>query len=175
MSLAAFRKTPEHEDFAKLADDHIKHDLNDSDRDVLQEAASKASLLAILGTVVGLGLGAYAAFRLRKMRTGMFQAFRATEKPIRVVFSGGRTESIPDITPYLRPSRFGDIATYFFFSLGGIVLGGELGFWLGTWSAARAIAKDPQRKKRIETAYRKFKADYLRYEAQRLDQGGPVF
>jgi hypothetical protein len=52
---------------------------------------------------------------------------------------------------------------------------GELGFLLGTWSAARTIASDPARKKRIETAYRKFKADYLRQEAKRLDEGGSVF
>lgn len=52
---------------------------------------------------------------------------------------------------------------------------GELGFLLGTWLTARTIASDPARKKRIETAYRKFKADYLRQEAKRLDEGGLVF
>jgi hypothetical protein len=69
----------------------------------------------------------------------------------------------------------GDWATYVFFGLGGTIVGGELGFLLGTWSAARTIASDPQRKKRIETAYRKFKADCLRQEAKRLEEGGPVF
>jgi hypothetical protein len=84
-------------------------------------------------------------------------------------------EAVPDITPYLRPTRLGDWATYIFFGLGGTIVGGEFGFLLGTWSAARSIASDPKRKQRIETAYRKFKADYLRQEAKRLDEGGPVF
>ena len=81
-------------------------------------------------------------------------------------------EVIPDITPYMQPSRYGDIATYFFFGLGGTVLGGELGLLLGTWTASRALNKDPARRKRIENAYRRFKADYLRREAARLEAGG---
>lgn len=39
------------------------------------------------------------------------------------------TESIPDITPLLRPSTWGDFATYFFASAGGLFLGGELGMF----------------------------------------------
>lgn len=38
-----------------------------------------------------------------------------------------KIESIPDITPLLRPSTWGDFATYFFASAGGLFLGGELG------------------------------------------------
>lgn len=38
-----------------------------------------------------------------------------------------RTESIPDITPLLKPTTLGDFATYFFASAGGLFLGGELG------------------------------------------------
>ncbi|KAI0130454.1 hypothetical protein BJ170DRAFT_681901 [Xylariales sp. AK1849] len=175
MSLAAFRKSPEHDDLTKLAEEHFKHDLTDADREVLQSSAGKVSVRATIGTLVGLGLGVYAAFRLRRVRTDMFKAFRATEKPTHVTFAGGRTEPVPDITPYLQPTRFGDIATYFFFGLGGTFIGGELGLLLGTWSAARVISSDPERKRRIETAYRKFKADYLRSEAKRLDAGGSVF
>ncbi|KAI1850927.1 hypothetical protein JX265_007252 [Neoarthrinium moseri] len=175
MSFAALRKSPEHEDLAKLAEEHMQHDLDESDREVLKKAAGKVSLPATIGTLVGLGLGVYAAFRLRKVRMDMFRAFRASEKPTQVVFAGGRTESVPDVTPYLRPTRFGDIATYIFFGLGGTIVGGELGFVIGTWSAARTISRDPERRKRIETAYRRFKADYLRKEAKRLDDGGSVF
>ncbi|KAH8648544.1 hypothetical protein BX600DRAFT_555022 [Xylariales sp. PMI_506] len=175
MSFAAFRKSPEHEDLARLAEEHYKHDLNDSDREVLQKAAGRVSFPAAVGTLVGLGLGVYAAFRLRKFRVEMFRAFRTAEKPTHVVFAGGKTEPIPDMTPYLQPTRLGDFATYFFFGLGGTFLGGELGFLLGTWSAARLISSDTDRKKRIETAYRRFKADYLRSEAKRLEAGGSVF
>jgi hypothetical protein len=36
-------------------------------------------------------------------------------------------ESIPDITPMLKPSTWGDFATYFFAATGGLFVGGELG------------------------------------------------
>lgn len=68
----------------------MKHDLEPSDREVLQKAAGKVTVPATIGTLVGLGLGIYAAFRLRKARLSMFNAFRATEKPTHVVFAGGR-------------------------------------------------------------------------------------
>lgn len=37
------------------------------------------------------------------------------------------SEPIPDLTPLLKPTTLGDVATYFFASLGGLFLGGELG------------------------------------------------
>ncbi|KAI1341737.1 hypothetical protein F5Y15DRAFT_346058 [Xylariaceae sp. FL0016] len=176
MSFAAFRKSEHHDDLGKLAEEHLKHDLEPEDRDALIQASSRVTIPAAIGTLVGLGLGVYAAVRLRRIRADMFSAFRAAEKPSHVVFADGRREIVPDITPLMRPSRFGDIATYFFFGLGGTILGGELGLVLGTWSASRAISKDPARKKRIETAYRRFKADYLRQEASKLESGAsPAF
>lgn len=36
-------------------------------------------------------------------------------------------ESIPDLTPLLKPTALGDFATYFFAGAGGLLLGGELG------------------------------------------------
>ncbi|KAK8103218.1 hypothetical protein PG984_016364 [Apiospora sp. TS-2023a] len=161
---AALRRDPRHGEFARLADEHMQHDLNESDRDCLQKAASRVSIPATIGTLIGLGLGVYAAVRLRRARADVFRAFRAAEKPTHVVFAGGG-----------QPSRFGDFATYFFFGLGGTILGGELGFMMGSWSAARLISKDPARKGRVENAYRKFRADVLRREAKELEAGGPVF
>jgi len=171
MSFAALRSSPQREDYQKLAEEHMKHDLEPSDRDALVKASKRVVLPSTVGTLVGLGLGVYAAVRLRKVRANMFNAFRASEKPTHVVFANGRQESIPDVTQYLQPSRWGDFATYFFFGLGGTVLGGELGFLLGSWSATRLITKDPARKHRIESAYRGFKADLLRNEAARLESG----
>jgi len=52
------------------------------------------------------------------------------------------------------------------------MLGGELGLLAGTWSASRIISKDPARLARIEKAYRLFKADVLKKEAERLEKGG---
>ncbi|KAJ1338105.1 E3 ubiquitin-protein ligase listerin [Microdochium nivale] len=172
MSIAAFRSSPQHQDYGKLAEEHMKHDLEQSDRDALVKASRRVGLPTTVGTLVGLGLGLYAAVRLRKVRANMFNAFRAAEKPNHVLFANGRKEAVPDVTPYLQPSRWGDIATYFFFGLGGTIFGGELGFLVGTWSASRLITRDPARKRRIETAYRNFKADLLRREAAKLEAGG---
>ncbi|GAM42826.1 hypothetical protein TCE0_044r17151 [Talaromyces pinophilus] len=173
-SLAALRKH-RRDELAKLADQHLQHDLRESDRDALKAAATRVSTWTLIGSAVGIGLGFYVAFRLRSARKAMFEAFKAQEKPVRVVFADGRTESIPDITPLLRPSTWGDFATYFFASAGGLFLGGELGLLGGSASASRSITKDPEMKKRVEDAFRKFRADVLRREADELDRADSVW
>ncbi|RHZ50081.1 hypothetical protein CDV55_100110 [Aspergillus turcosus] len=163
------------DELTRLADQHMQHDLQPEDRDVLKGAASRVSLWTTVGSAVGIGLGLYVAFRLRSTRKAFFEAFRAAEKPTQVVFADGRTEVIPDITPLLKPTTWGDFATYFFASAGGLFLGGELGFFAGAASGSRSIAKDPERRKRIENAFRKFRADVLRKEADALDRDQNVF
>lgn len=88
-SLALLRKNAGQE-IASLAEDHLKHDLQDSDRDALMSAASKISTHVTVGTVLGLGLGAFLAFRIRRQRLQMFNVFRAREKPTHVKFNDGR-------------------------------------------------------------------------------------
>ncbi|MCJ1458675.1 hypothetical protein MMC28_009049 [Mycoblastus sanguinarius] len=161
-------------DISKLAEEHFKHDLRDSDRDTLNSAANKIGTHATVGSLVGLGLGLFLAFRIRSARTQMFNAFRTSEKPTHVKFPDGREEAIPNITPLLKPSTLGDIATYFFFSAGGLFLGGETGLLTGSGSASRTVSKDPESKARIEEAFRKFRADVLRKEADALDGGKGV-
>lgn len=80
-------------------------------------------------------------------------------------------EPIPDLTPMLKPSTLGDIATYTFFAAGGVFFGGELGLLTGSASASRAITRDPESKKRIEGEFRKFRAEVLRAEADMLEKG----
>ncbi|KAL8933461.1 MAG: hypothetical protein Q9216_006352 [Gyalolechia sp. 2 TL-2023] len=168
-SLAILRKNAGQE-IAALAEDHLKHDLQDSDRDALKTAASKISTHATVGTIVGLGLGAFLAFRLRRSRMQMFNAFRAHEKPTHVKFADGREEVIPDVTPLVRPSILGDIAAYTFFGFGGLFLGGEIGLLTGSASASRSILQDSESRERIEAAFRRFRADILRKEADELDK-----
>ncbi|GFG27666.1 hypothetical protein IFM61606_07715 [Aspergillus udagawae] len=163
------------DELTRLADQHMQHDLQPEDRDLLKNAASRVSLWTTVGSAVGIGLGLYVAFRLRSTRKAFFEAFRAVEKPTKVVFTDGRTEAIPDITPLLKPTTLGDFATYFFASAGGLFLGGELGFFAGAASGSRSIANDPERRKRIENAFRKFRADALRKEADALDRDQNVF
>jgi len=167
-SLAAFRKSGS-DDLRRLAEEHFQHDLRQSDRDILDAAANKVSRHAAIGSLVGLGLGIFLAFRIRKTRNAIFTAFRTMEKPTAVQFADGRVEPIPDITPYLQPTRLGDVATYFFFSVGGLFLGGETGFLTGSASASRTISKDPEARARIEKAFRKFRADVLKKEIQQLE------
>ncbi|KAI5239016.1 hypothetical protein E4T47_08339 [Aureobasidium subglaciale] len=169
-SLALFRKSMGNE-LGALAEQHYQHDLQTSDRDALKSAASRVSMHTTIGSVVGFSLGLYLSYRLRANRTAMFNAFRTSEKPVAVQFAGGRTENLPDLTPMLKPSTFGDIATYTLFGLGGLFVGGETGLLTGGLSAQSAIKRDPESKRRIETAFRKFRAETLRLEADQLEKG----
>ncbi|GMG13897.1 unnamed protein product [Aspergillus oryzae] len=51
---------------------------------------------------------------------------------------------------------------------------GRTGFLGGAASGSRTITADPEQKKRIETAFRRFRADVLRKEADALDRGVSV-
>ncbi|KAJ5780793.1 hypothetical protein N7457_005953 [Penicillium paradoxum] len=169
-SLAILRQQRSDE-LARLADQHMQHDLQSEDRDKLKAAASSVSLWTTVGSAIGVSLGLLAAIRLRSTRKAFFSAIRAQEKPTKVMFQDGRTESIPDLTPLLKPTTLGDVATYLFASAGGLLLGGELGFAGGAASATRSMSADPESRKRIETAFRRFRADVLRKEADALDKG----
>lgn len=79
------------------------------------------------------------------------------------------------MSKYLTPTKVGDWATYFFFGLGGLFLGGETGFLTGSWSAARIITEVPLRKDRVEDAYRRFRIDVLKKEIDRLEAGHSPF
>jgi len=168
-SLAAFRDRRS-KDLRQLAEEHLQHDLNQSDRDLLKSAGGKVSMHAGIASGIGLTLGLYAAIRLRTMRMAYFRAFRALEKPVEIRFADGRTEPIPDITAQISgPSRWGDAATYFLFSVGGLFLGGELGLVTGTASASRTITSDPEAKQRIQKAFKNYRIDLLNQEIKELE------
>lgn len=78
------------------------------------------------------------------------------------------------MTDLLRPTIFGDIAAYFFFTAGGLFVGGETGLLAGSLAAGRLVMKDPDARDRIDKAFRAFKADALRKEADKLDGGQGV-
>lgn len=84
------------------------------------------------------------------------------------------TEAIPDLTPMLQPSTLGDVATYLFFSAGGLFVGGELGLLTGGMGAKSTITSDPETKKRIETAFRRFRADVLKKQVKELEAQEPT-
>jgi hypothetical protein len=98
-SFAALRRR-RRDELARLADEHMQHDLQPADRDALKAAASKVSTWTTIGSAVGIGLGLYVAFRLRTTRKVIFEAFKAREKPTSVVFANGRTGTL---TPVLQP------------------------------------------------------------------------
>lgn len=169
-SLAMFRKSMG-PDLNALAEDHLKRDLRQSDRDVLNKAASTVSTHATVGSLLGLGLGVFLAYRLRRARTGMFTAFKAREKPTALKFADGREEAIPDITPFVKPSAIGDFATYTLLGAGGLFFGGESGLLTGTFRARSAIWQDRDSRERILAAFRGFQADALRQQADAIDRG----
>lgn len=78
-------------------------------------------------------------------------------------------EPIPDISDKLTPSRWGDFATYFLFSVGGLFLGGELGLITGTASASRTITKNPEARGRIEKAFKNYRIDVMKREIQSME------
>jgi len=168
-SLAMFRKSlgP---DLAKLAEQHMQHDLRQSDRDALNNAASTVGMHTTVGSVIGVGLGIFLAYRIRSSRAAMFKTFKTAEQPTAVRFASGREEAIPDLTPLLRPSTLGDFATYTFLGAGGIFFGGETGLLTGTFRARQQIAADRESRDRIQTAFRRFQADALRTQADQLDK-----
>ena len=53
-------------------------------------------------------------------------------------------------------------------------MGGDGGFLLGAGAAQRKVTSDPARLRRIDSAYRGFKADCLRKELAQV-QGGNTF
>jgi hypothetical protein len=147
----------------------VSSSLRESDRDLLKKAASRASTHAVVGSVIGIALGAALGFRMRANRKAFYQAIRVTEKPTHVRFADGREEAIPDITPLLKPTPLGDVATLTFCAIAGLFLGGETGLLTGTSSAKRMITNDPATQQRITTAFRSYQADVLRKQIQQLE------
>ncbi|PRP76010.1 hypothetical protein PROFUN_01726 [Planoprotostelium fungivorum] len=169
-SIAAFRRTMA-SDLHKLAEDHLQHDLHQSDRDLLMSAGNSFFTFAAAGTFIGLSLGALSAYRLRAAREAMFKALRTAERPTHLVFADGRQEAVPDLTSHLKPSRLGGIATYVLLSTGGMFLGGETGALLGSLRANQQIKSNPASYARIQTAFRNLRVDMLKKEAEELEKG----
>ncbi|KAJ9494017.1 hypothetical protein LTR99_010950 [Exophiala xenobiotica] len=169
-SFAALRKTSGDE-LAGLAEEHFKHDLREEDREIVKSSARKVSTHTFVGSMLGVGLGGFLAYRVRANRKAFYQAFRATEKPTHVKFADGREEAIPDVTSLLQPTTMGDVFTYTFFSIAGLFLGGETGLLTGTWSARRTLEKNSDTKARVEKAWRSFRADVLRKQIEELEGG----
>nr|OQO20114.1 hypothetical protein B0A51_10015 [Rachicladosporium sp. CCFEE 5018] len=169
-SLAMFRKNMGPE-LGKLAEEHLKHDLQQSDRDALQSAAKTVTTHASVGSLIGLGLGVYLAFRLRTARKAVFNTFKTSEQPTALRFASGREQPLPDLKTVLRPSTLGDVATYFFLGAGGLFFGGETGVLTGTFRAKSQIGADRESRERIRTAFRRFQADALRTQADLLEKG----
>jgi len=171
-SLAYFRKH-RGEDLKKLAEKHLEHDLPPEDRDRLKKAGTQFSNWTAVGSLVGLGLGSLLALRVRTSRIRAYHAFRVQQKPTHIKFADGREEALPDLNALARPSLFGDMAAYFFFSLGGLFVGGELGLLTGSVLAGRTITEDPAARSRIEIAFHRFRADALKKEAEDLERYAP--
>lgn len=169
-SLAMFRRSQGTE-LNALAEDHLKHDLRQSDRDALYKAARTVSTYATVGSLMGLGLGVFLAYRLRRARAGMFNAFKAREKPTALKFADGREEAMPDITPFVKPSAVGNFMTFTLLGAGGLFFGGETGLLTGSFRAKSLIWQDKESRDRIIGAFHAFQADALRKQADAIDRG----
>ncbi|KXT04251.1 hypothetical protein AC578_7934 [Pseudocercospora eumusae] len=176
-SLAVFRKGlgP---DLNALADKHMQHEydrpvdetLQQSDRDALRKAASTVKTHTTIGSILGLSLGVFLAFRIRSSRQRLYAAFRTAERPQAVRFADGREEVLPDISGVVKPSRLGDLATYTLLGAGGIFFGGETGLLTGSFRGRSMITQDRESSTRIQNAFKRFQADALREQANALEQ-----
>lgn len=71
----------------------------------------------------------------------------------------------------MKPSTLGDVAAGVFFGAGGLFIGGETGVLTGAWRARSMMDRDQESKRRIDTAFRRFRADVLRREVEGLERG----
>ncbi|KAF2467069.1 uncharacterized protein BDR25DRAFT_327707 [Lindgomyces ingoldianus] len=125
----------------------------------------RLSTQAQIGSLLELSFGVYWAFRLRTMRPTYPKTVRAIEKPAEVRFADDGT---------LTPSKWSDTAAYFFFSIGGLFLGGETGFLIGTTSGSRTIMRDTESRERIEKAFKNCRIDVMKKEIQALEGKGTL-
>jgi hypothetical protein len=70
------------------------YSLTQEDRDVLKSATTKLSTYTTIGSLVGLSLTTFLAFRVRQNRTKLFEAFKASRRPTHVKFADG-VEGLP--------------------------------------------------------------------------------
>ncbi|KAK0622293.1 hypothetical protein B0T14DRAFT_544269 [Immersiella caudata] len=161
---AVFRNYPD-KDLAQIGEDHLRNDLSSEDRSHLRSAASKVSTHTAVGSILGLGLGITLASRIHANRVVLYNATKAVSRPTELVFANGHRAIHPPDALVRRP----DAATYAAFGLGGVFLGGELGFLSGSASAGRYISGYPESKKRVEQAFRKFQVDGLKREIDILE------
>ncbi|XPS77119.1 hypothetical protein M3J09_009155 [Ascochyta lentis] len=77
-ALAVFRSSPS-KDLKQLSEEHLQHDLNQEDRNLLKRAGGRVSTHAGIASLVGVGLGIYCASRLRAMRLAYFNAFKVIQ------------------------------------------------------------------------------------------------
>jgi len=110
------------------------------------------------------------AYRMRSMRTSIFNAFKTQEQPTAIRFASGKEVPFPDMTSLMKPSTIGDVATYTLLGAGGLFFGGETGLLTGSLRARQQIGSDRESRERIETAFRRFQADALRKQAELLDR-----
>jgi len=87
--LAIFRNYPD-QDLARIGEAHLQSDLSSSDRARLKRAASKVSTHVSIGSLIGLGLSAALAWRIRSNRMALHQAFKLVSRPTELVFANGR-------------------------------------------------------------------------------------
>lgn len=91
MSIAAFRKSAQHDELAKLAESHFKDDLTPEDRELVINAAQTVGWQASVGSAVGVSLGIFLAYRVRRFRSHWFTEFLARDKPTQITFASGKT------------------------------------------------------------------------------------
>ncbi|KAL8791608.1 MAG: hypothetical protein Q9195_005813 [Heterodermia aff. obscurata] len=161
---------PTSQDLKLLTEQRYQRDLSDSDREVLENAARKLRTYVTAGKILGLGLGLFSAFRIRRSKMQKYTAFHTQEKPLHVVFADGRIEAASGLSTVSKPSKFGHVATYTLLGLCGCAIGRDAGGFLGHMSNRKSLNQDPNLKVRVEELHQQLRAEILRKEADALDK-----
>ncbi len=64
--------------------------LTANDREIIKSAGSTLSTHITIGSLIGVGLGAFLALRVRQNRTKALEAFKTARKPEFVRFADGK-------------------------------------------------------------------------------------
>ncbi|KAL8777151.1 MAG: hypothetical protein Q9213_007983 [Squamulea squamosa] len=91
-------------------------------------------------------------------------AFKAAQQPTAVIFANGRGEALPSLSA--KPSRIKSALIYTTFTSVGLGFGIVSGFTTGFLAADEKLKKDMESRRRIMTAYKRYRAGLLKIRVE---------
>jgi len=155
--------------YARIARDHLKHDLTEQDREALKTAGSRLATFAFLGSASGTGLGLYLGWDLSSRLAAARLRF-LEEANLKITTTN--PELAAEISKAMRPTgrSVGSMVMMISYGFLGLIVGSELGFWGGNYAGKRVLNARADIE-RIERAMNRTKVDILRAKADAVERG----